>query len=86
MTHNARTSWTPVTPDPPVGALSWTREQTARGIGVSVRTLDRLVQAGRIPYCRVGGRVVFRVEALREWLAQEEQARGGGHGDAGEAG
>ena len=42
--------------------------EAARMIGVSVRTLHRLIAANRTPPTyRLGGVVVFRAEDLREW-------------------
>lgn len=41
----------------------------ARAIGISERTLARLVKAGEVPFTRIGSAVVFPVRELRRWLS-----------------
>ena len=36
--------------------------------GFPVRTIYRLVELGKIPYTKIGGRVLFRQELLEEFL------------------
>ena len=37
--------------------------------GLSVRTLSNLRKRDGLPHVRLGKRVLYRVEALREWVA-----------------
>ena len=54
----------------PIGALNIT--QAARYIGVSERTLWRLRDSGEIPHCQINRRIVFRKEALDQFLKEKE--------------
>lgn len=50
--------------------------EAAKALGISARLLWSKTNAGEIPHCRIGRAIVYPVELLREWLA--EQARKGG--------
>jgi excisionase family DNA binding protein len=50
-------------------------EEAAKALGISSRTLWTLTKKGKVPCRRVGRRVLYPVELLREWLRS-----GGGHG------
>lgn len=50
-----------------------TRREAAAFIGISVPTLDRLVKEKRIPFIRVGRRVLFTESSLREHLDRSTQ-------------
>ncbi len=45
-------------------------------LGISRRTLESLVLGHRVPFLKIGGRVLFHPPALRRWI--EEQIRDGG--------
>lgn len=51
----------------------------ARLVGVSDRHLRKFLN--ELPHVRIGGRLLFRVERLNEWLAAREatEAKGGEH-------
>ncbi|SOD96543.1 helix-turn-helix domain-containing protein [Caenispirillum bisanense] len=50
-----------------------TQEQAAEILGVSVRTLQRLHASRRGPArIKIGRVIMYRVEAIREWLAANE--------------
>ena len=49
--------------------------EASRMLGVSPRTLWGLSAAGGIPTIRIGSRVLYRVEAIRQWAIRRE--RGG---------
>lgn len=54
--------------------LTWDYNECAKRIGISRRTLSRLVAAGKIPVIRANSRILFRPEAIEQWLrATEEQ-------------
>jgi len=52
---------------PPVGLRL---REAARSLGVSVRTVQRLIADGRLPASRIGRTVVVEARALVELLAQ----------------
>ncbi len=52
-------------------------KETAAALGISERLLWSKTNAGEIPHCRIGRAIVYPVDLLREWLAQ--QAKGGNH-------
>ena len=45
----------------------------AKKLGISESTLDRLRKAGRIPYVKLAGAILYRVESLEAFLRQSEQ-------------
>ncbi len=53
------------------GAL--TRHEAAAFLGVSVRKLDELSKQRELPVTRVGGKVVFRADALRTYLKKHTE-------------
>ena len=50
-----------------------TMKETAEYLGVSYWLVNQLVRRKQIPCARVGGRVLFRVQALDEYLREKEQ-------------
>ena len=50
-----------------------TMKETAEYLGVSYWLVNQLVRRKQIPCARVGGRVLFRVQALNEYLREKEQ-------------
>lgn len=59
-----------------------TEEAELEPLVVSIATISRLLAVSdrhirkhlnEIPHCRIGGRLLFRVEAVREWLRELEQ-------------
>lgn len=58
--------------DPPDddAKLTWSKDQTAAHLGISIRHLERLVSQGRMaPPLRLGRRIRFAGEAVRAWVA-----------------
>jgi phage terminase Nu1 subunit (DNA packaging protein) len=50
------------------------REALAAGFGVSTRTIARwMAQPDGLPYTAIGGKVLFRSQAVREWLLRRER-------------
>jgi len=43
-------------------------EEAAKWLGVSLRTVYRLAQRGKLPSFKVGGQWRFSQELLREWV------------------
>ena len=50
-----------------------TMKETAEYLGVSYWLVNQLVRRKQIPCARVGGRVLFRVKALDEYLSAKEE-------------
>lgn len=50
-----------------------TMKETAEYLGVSYWLVNQLVRRKQIPCARVGGRVLFRVKALDEYLSEKEE-------------
>lgn len=54
---------------PKVERTTLTMKETAEYLGVSYWLVNQLVRRKQIPCARVGGRVLFRVKALDEYLS-----------------
>jgi len=52
---------------------TWDYDECAKQVGISRRTLSRYVKEGKIPHIHVGKRILFRPEAIEQWLAEVEQ-------------
>ena len=50
----------------------------AKMLGIGTRKLWELTNSKQVPHLRIGRAVVYRVEALNEWLAEKESAQSGG--------
>lgn len=50
-----------------------TMKETAEYLGISYWLVNQLVRRKQIPCARVGGRVLFRVQALNEYLREKEE-------------
>lgn len=50
-----------------------TMRETAEYLGISYWLVNQLVRKREIPCARVGGRVLFRVQALDEYLKEKEE-------------
>ena len=48
-------------------------KQAAKLLGISERHLANLRKAGKIPFVRLGGRVLYDPIALRRWIAEQGQ-------------
>jgi excisionase family DNA binding protein len=49
--------------------------EAAKMLGISDRTLYSIAKQGKLATVRIGSRVCYRVETLREWLASLEHRR-----------
>lgn len=58
---------------PKVERTTLTMKETAEYLGISYWLVNQLVRRKQIPYARVGGRVLFRVQALEEYLKEKEE-------------
>lgn len=50
--------------------ITFDRKEAAQKLGISVITLDRELAKRRIPHFRVGRRVLFTEELLRQYIEQ----------------
>ena len=50
-----------------------TMKEAAEYLGISYWLINQLVRRKQIPCARVGGRVLFRVQALDEYLKEKEE-------------
>ena len=50
-----------------------TMKETAEYLGISYWLVNQLVRRKQTPCARVGGRVLFRVQALDEYLKEKEE-------------
>ena len=58
---------------PKVERTTLTLKETAEYLGISYWLVNQLVRRKQIPCARVGGRVLFRVQALNEYLKEKEE-------------
>ena len=58
---------------PKVERITLTMKETAEYLGVSYWLVNQLVRRNQIPCARVGGRVLFRVKVLDEYLSAKEE-------------
>lgn len=58
---------------PKVERTTLTMKETAKFLGISYWLVNQLVRRKQIPCARVGGRVLFRVQALDEYLKEKEE-------------
>lgn len=52
---------------------TWDRKECALQLGVSVRTLDRMVADGKIPVLYMRSKKFFRPESIIKWMEESEQ-------------
>jgi excisionase family DNA binding protein len=62
------TNLQPMRPPEP-DRLTVSRSEAARMLGISERLLWTWTNAGVIPHVRIGARVLYPVDQLREWLS-----------------
>ena len=58
---------------PKVKRTTLTMKETAEYLGISYWLVNQLVRRKQIPCARVGGRVLFRVQTLDEYLKEKEE-------------
>ena len=57
-----------------ISRTTLTMKETAEYLGVSYWLVTQMVKRKQIPCSRVGGKVLFRKEALDNYLKQKEEA------------
>lgn len=58
---------------PKVERTTLTMKETAEYLGISYWLVNQLVRRKQIPCARVGGRILFRVQVLDEYLREKEE-------------
>ena len=58
---------------PKVERITLTMKETAEYLGISYWLVNQLVRRKQIPCSKVGGKYLFRVQALDEYLTKMEQ-------------
>ena len=53
--------------------ITLTMKETAEYLGISYWLVNQLVRRKEIPYSKVGGKYLFRVQALDEYLTRKEK-------------
>ena len=60
--------------------LLWTFKETAKQLGVSVRTVQRLVKTGGLPHVTMGRLCRIPASAVRDWVENKTQTVHNLHG------
>ncbi len=63
----------PQAPNSPTPPVLLTVREAAKVLRISSRTLFTRTQDGAIPHIRLGGRVLYPLQQLREWMANKSQ-------------
>ena len=58
---------------PKIERTTLTMKETAEHLGIAYWLVNQLVRRKQISCARVGGRVLFRVQALDEYLKEKEE-------------
>ena len=59
---------------PEIQRTTLTMREAAEYLGISYWLINQLVKRKQIPYSKVGGKFLFRVKALDEYLCEKERA------------
>ncbi len=51
-----------------------TRDDIAKRFNVSTRTVERWIEAGKIPFRRVGGIIRFNLEEVDDWAKADAES------------
>jgi excisionase family DNA binding protein len=54
--------------------LALRMRELAKALNLSVRTIWGLTKAGVIPHVRVGGSVLYPIDAVHQWLQEQAKA------------
>lgn len=57
----------------PVERLGYSRDEAAKMLGISVRTVDRLTAGKHLPVRRIGKRVLITRDALAQFVKRDHQ-------------
>ncbi|PEK99493.1 hypothetical protein CN601_23780 [Bacillus sp. AFS017336] len=52
--------------------LTLCAQEVASYLGVSIDSIYKLVREKKIPYIKVGKRILFRVSSIDEWICKQE--------------
>jgi len=68
-------SRTPSTPPPSDHRLTVNRREAAQMLGISERLLWTLTNAREVPHVRIGARVLYPIDALKQWIEDRTSSR-----------
>jgi len=54
--------------------LAFRMRELAKALNLSVRTIWSLTKAGVIPHVRVGGSILYPIDAVHQWLQEQAKA------------
>lgn len=57
----------------PVEKKTLSASETAAYLGVSVDSIYEMVRKKQIPHLRIQSRILFRTQALEDWMIEEEK-------------
>lgn len=55
--------------------LQFSRKEAARLLSISLRTVDRLIAAKKMPVCRIGSRVLIAHDVLKQFIKRDHQTQ-----------
>jgi excisionase family DNA binding protein len=64
---------TTIKTEPETPCLAMRPREAAKALGISERLLWEWTNQGVVPHVRLGKRIVYPVDSLREWLRQQAQ-------------
>jgi hypothetical protein len=59
---------------PPIEPRLVSRKNAAVALAISIRALDYIIQAGRLPVRRIGGRILIPISDLKRFTALDRRA------------
>ena len=59
--------------EPEIPCLAMKPRQAAKSLGISERLLWEWTNRGIVPHVRLGKRIVYPVDSLRDWLRRQAQ-------------
>jgi excisionase family DNA binding protein len=64
----------PKTSNPPPEKLTYSAAEAASALGIGERKLWEMTNTRAIPHVRMGARVLYPIDLLRNWLAAQAEA------------
>ena len=63
--------------EPEIPCLAMRPREAAKALGISERLLWEWTDRGVVPHVRLGKRIVYPVDSLRDWLQRQAQKNAG---------
>ena len=58
------------------GKLLWTKIQVANQLGVSTKTVSRLIESGQLPFVRIGRSIRIELQAVHHFISHQREYNG----------